>query len=73
MARQADFAARIVTWAETSDPFFPYEAQVGGERWVLRLNDWPDEPSLYTLFVGSQAVLELQAWPAAWNRPQGKR
>ena len=62
------YAAQAVFWRKTGDVFFPLEAQVAGSRWVLRINDWPDEPSLYTLFVDGETVFEVEEeWPPAWR------
>lgn len=48
----------------------PYEADVGGARWRVRVNEFPEEPSLYSLLVGDEVVEELMEWPAAWTRPE---
>lgn len=57
-----------VTFGATADPRHPFEAQVEGELWTVRLNEFP-ERSLYTLIVAGQEVEELAAWPPAWTRP----
>lgn len=58
-----------VTFRETGDARYPYEATVDGARWTVRLNEFPEEPTLYSLIVGDQVVEHLMAWPAAWTRP----
>ncbi len=70
MATSMNPMLRRVLWAETSDTHFPYTAQVGGERWTLRINDFPDEP-LYTLFVGQRPLQDIEEWPSTWVRPTG--
>jgi hypothetical protein len=44
--------------------------QVGGERWTLRINDFPDEP-LYTLFAGQRPLKDIEEWPSNWVRRTG--
>jgi hypothetical protein len=61
--------AQEVAWKEGPDPHFPYEAVVAGARWRLRINEWPDEPFLYTLFIRDDAIVDLEEWPDAWTRP----
>lgn len=60
---------RAVSWQETSDASFPYSASVDGDRWELRVNDWPDHPSVYTLFINGRLRREIDDWPTAWTRP----
>lgn len=59
---------REVTWRATSNAEVPYEAEVDGRRWMVRVNDFPAEP-LYTLLVDGAAVQDLEDWPRAWQRP----
>ncbi|MCK6552033.1 hypothetical protein L6R52_39745 [Myxococcota bacterium] len=66
-------AERAVTFRATDDPRFPYEATVGTERWRVRIDEFPETPSLYTLFVDDVEVLGLVDWPRAWARPDGQR
>lgn len=61
-----------VVWRATEDARHPYEALVGGQLWRVRINDFPEEPSLYTLFVGEVATDELLSWPSAWSRPESE-
>jgi hypothetical protein len=68
-AGQVDPLAVRVEWLETGDPLSPYAATVNGERWALRINDFPDEP-LWTLLVDGRAILDIDDFPAAWLRPR---
>jgi uncharacterized protein YjbI with pentapeptide repeats len=56
---------RQVTFRETDDARYPFEAVVDGKTWTVRIN----EPSLYSLIVDGEVVEELMEWPAAWTRP----
>ena len=62
----------IVSFQATGDVRFPYKASVKGERWIIRINEFPESPSLYTLIVNDAEVEELIEWPNAWNRPDQK-
>lgn len=55
-----------LTWERGSDPLHPYEAQIEGERMVIRLNDFPDNP-LYTLLVNDEEVASFDEWPKQWT------
>jgi hypothetical protein len=59
---------RKVTWQESQDAEHPYQARIGGAHWVIRINDFPDEP-LYTLLIDGMPVLDFDDWPQAWIRP----
>jgi hypothetical protein len=59
-----------VTFRETGDARFPFEASVDGETWLVRIDEFPEEPSLYSLIVDGEVVERLMAWPAAWVRPE---
>jgi hypothetical protein len=59
---------REVSFRRTASAERPYEAEVDGRRWTVRVNDFPAEP-LYTLLVDGEPVEDLDAWPPAWRRP----
>ncbi len=59
-----------VTWQATGDGEFPFKAEVNGERWQIRVNDWPDEATVYSLIVGPRAIHHFDSWPSCWVRPQ---
>ncbi len=60
--------ARAIAWRRAASAEHPYEAEVDGRRWTIRVNDFPAE-ALYTLLVDGEPVEEIEAWPAAWARP----
>ena len=55
-----------VIWRKCSDPVYPFEAEIEGERLVIRLNDFPDA-NLYTLLVNNQEVASFDDWPRQWS------
>lgn len=66
----ADYAAREIPWRRESDPEHPFSATVDGERWSIRLNDFPAEP-LYSLLIDGEAVADFDDWPEAWSKGGG--
>lgn len=62
------FLEAPVSWHTTWSVFVPFQANVGEDVWVLRLNEFPEEP-LYTLFIEGRAIGSLDDWPTAWNKP----
>lgn len=58
-----------ITWRETGNATFPWEAHMGNETYVVRLNDFPAEP-LYTLIVNGTEFGDFEDWPATWKRPR---
>lgn len=63
------FATCSVTFVQTGDPRVPYAANVDGSRWRVRVNEFPETPSLYTLLIDGRVALELMEWPTAWKKP----
>lgn len=53
---------------EASDRTYA-EATVSGERWRVRMNDFPEDEYLYTLFVDGAERESFQEWPPCWTRP----
>ena len=62
-------AQHPVTFRETGDARYPFEATVDGVTWTVRINEFPEEPSLYSLMIDGNVVEELMSWPPAWTRP----
>ena len=60
---------RAITWARTADAEFPYQGQVDGEYWLVRVNDWPDDSTVYTLIRPDGTEFDFDNWPPAWIRP----
>ncbi|MGZ8843823.1 MAG: hypothetical protein ACXW18_09175 [Pyrinomonadaceae bacterium] len=56
-----------VSWIQTSNPSFPYEANVNGDNLVVRLNDFPDQ-NLYTLLVNDEELANFDEWPQHWMK-----
>ncbi len=56
-----------VTWTKTRDLDYPWEADVQGGRWQVRINDFPDE-HMYTMLMNGSSVGDFDDWPEAWDR-----
>ena len=63
---------RPVIFRETGDARHPFVATCDGKTWTVRINEFPAEPSLYTLIVDGEEVEELIEWPEAWTRPRAE-
>lgn len=63
-----NYLAEKVVWKRGTEPNYPYEVECEGERLVIRLNDFPDEP-LYTLLVNDVELAHFDDWPKPWARP----
>jgi len=44
-----------------------YKARVGWRSWVLKLNNFPDEPA-YSLFINGRHILDTSDWPPEWTK-----
>lgn len=59
--------ARELSWRSTGDPIYPWAAEVDGNSWRIRINDFPDE-LMYSLVVGSENAGDFHDWPETWQR-----
>ena len=67
MAALGEQLAREVTWDDTGHVNFPWSAHVDGQRWRVRLNDFPDE-IMYSLEIDGTVVGDFNDWPRQWTR-----
>ncbi|BAE52409.1 hypothetical protein [Paramagnetospirillum magneticum] len=67
MTSQTPFL-RPIQWLASGGAEYPYFATVDGQRWRVRVNDFPAE-ALYTLLVDAREVEDFDDWPTAWVRP----
>ena len=47
--------------------FGGYKARVGGRSWVLKMNNFPEEP-LWSLYVNGRHVFDFTEWPPEWTK-----
>ena len=59
---------RALSWNLTGDPFHPWETEVDGTTWRIRINDFPDE-LMYSLIIGNENAGDFHDWPETWQRP----
>ena len=45
-----------------------YRAEHAGQEWLVRMNDFPDEP-LFTLIVDGVEIVNFNEWPREWGEP----
>jgi hypothetical protein len=55
-----------VKWERTEDVEFPYRVIFDQHLWIIRLNDFPDEP-LYTLIIDDNEIRSFDDWPSCWS------
>ena len=60
--------AMTIHWEHTGDGEYPYRAQIKGKTFIIRVNDFPEEP-IYTLLAEGKEIEDLEDWPPAWVRP----
>lgn len=58
-----------IDWIGMGAATYPYRAEVGGDEWLIRVNEWPEEPTVYTLFVNGREAFGFDGWPDGWSRP----
>lgn len=63
--RQKD---RRLTWRLTGDAMRPWDTEVDGKLWQVRLNDYPEEP-MYGLLIDGAKIDDFHEWPQnTWDR-----
>jgi uncharacterized protein YjaG (DUF416 family) len=60
--------ARPIAWQTTGDVDVPWVADVDGQRWTVRLGDYPEAP-MYALVVDGVEQGTFHDWPTTWTRP----
>lgn len=71
MSVVTDYLTEQIVWSknkESNSPTHPYAAIVDGHRYLIRINDFPDD-QLYTLIVDSRDLVSFDDWPKLWKRP----
>jgi hypothetical protein len=66
------YLGRNIRWKRTADPRYPFVSENEDEKWVIRLNDFPDA-HLYTLIVNGKEVVSFDDWSEKWNRPSKEK
>ena len=67
IVQEQDLLTEVIAWRKTADAEYPFAAEVNGDRFVIRLNDFPAD-NLYTLLVNDREVANFDDWPARWER-----
>ncbi|AHX12839.1 hypothetical protein CH75_05720 [Dyella jiangningensis] len=60
---------KVIAWSAMDDGDRVLKSVVDGQSWILRLNDFPDEP-LFTLLVDEKEIIHFTQWPKNWVRPR---
>jgi uncharacterized protein DUF416 len=62
-----DKLALELSWRSTGDSIYPWAADVDGNSWRVRINDFPDE-LMYSLTIGRETAGDFHDWPETWQR-----
>jgi hypothetical protein len=68
VAALGEYLARAITWSGSDDPEHPWTAEVAGQRWRVRINDFPDD-LMYSLVIGDTVIGDFHDWLETWQRP----
>jgi hypothetical protein len=63
--------AEVSVWRQTGEADVPWDADVKGHLWQVRLNDFPDD-YMYTLLIDGEELGDFHDWPQAWDRGEPK-
>ncbi len=67
LAKQ-DLTQTPLVWKHTGDAEFPFTVEARGQRFTVRVNDFPAEP-MYTMMARGIELYDLEDWPPAWVMP----
>lgn len=67
--KETDYFAVHVKFGRTESGEFPYKATVENRNWIIRINDFPEEP-FYTLIIDEEEIVNFDTWPSDWERPE---
>ena len=62
---------QVTVWRKTGDLNIPWDAQVPGHLWQIRINDFPRE-YMYTLIVDGEEIGDFNKWTDVWDRGEKK-
>ncbi|MCF6312581.1 MAG: hypothetical protein L3J39_09035 [Verrucomicrobiales bacterium] len=59
-----------ITWQATDDGDYPYQVQFDGQTCEIRVNDWPEYETVYSLLIAKKPVRDLHSLPDNWKLPE---
>jgi len=54
-------------WQQAENPEIPWQTEVHGQMWQVRLNDFPDD-FMYSLLIDRRTLGNFHDWPGSWIR-----
>ena len=58
-----------VTWQATGNGEFPHCLDFDGQTFEIRVNDWPEYETVYSLLIAKQFACDLPSLPDNWKLP----
>lgn len=58
------------TWRATGDAENPFQTELEGKKYIIRINDFPEEPFYTLLEENGRALFSFNQWPDAWRKPK---
>jgi len=65
--------SEIIEWKKTDDGEYPYQAKVSGQVYKIRVNDWPEHPTVYSLIDPNGVATDFDDWPEPWYRSEASK
>ena len=61
------FSASVV-WKWSNEGMYPYSAEFNGQKLLIRVNDFPADEYVYSLFIDGKIFCDFNGWPDRWVR-----
>jgi hypothetical protein len=61
---------RRIIWRTTGDPRTPWDTEMEGKTWKIRINEFPSDDHIYTLLVDGEDPVGFSEWPQTWVRTE---
>lgn len=66
------YLTQEISWNLSRNPDYPFNANVNGNEYKIRLNDFPENVA-YTLIVNNTPVISFDDWPSSWKKPSNAK
>lgn len=56
-----------INWGRSSEPLHPYHTEINGQQVKLRVNDFPEDPTVYTVVHDGKDILDINHFMPNWK------